>query len=125
MNIELIKESIAAADVVSFDIFDTLIFRIVNEPEDIFTLIGYILNIKNFKEIRQKGQQMASMKVEREYGFPHADIDEIYEYIKQTSDMKVDWEYVKNYELEMELDSLVCNKEILEVYKFAKNSNKE
>lgn len=31
MNIELIKESIAAADVVSFDIFDTLIFRIVNE----------------------------------------------------------------------------------------------
>ncbi|MBN7573239.1 hypothetical protein C1H57_18805 [Clostridium sp. 2-1] len=124
MNIELIKESIAAADVVSFDIFDTLIFRIVNEPEDIFTLIGYILNIKDFKEIRQKGQQMASMKVEREYGFPHADIDEIYEYIKQTSDMKVDWEYVKNYELEMELDSLVCNKEILEVYKFAKNSNK-
>ena len=124
MDIKLIRESIAKADVVSFDVFDTLMFRLVNEPEDIFTLMGYILNIPNFKEIRQKGQQMASMKVEREYRFPHADIDEIYEYIKETSQIEVDWEYVKNYEIQMELDSLVCNEEIFDIYKFAKKSNK-
>ncbi|MGG7151230.1 glycosyltransferase [Clostridium neonatale] len=124
MDINSIKEKVKEVDVVSFDIFDTLLFRIVNEPEDIFTLIEYKLNIPNFKEIRQRDQQIASMKVEKEKHFPHADIDEIYDYIEKESNLDIDWQYVKQYELQMERDSLTGNKEIFEVYKLAKEFNK-
>lgn len=124
MDINFIKESVNKADVVSFDIFDTLIFRIFNEPEDVFEFIGNILNIPDFKNLRMKFQQMASMKVERELRFPHANLDEIYSYMQENLDVNINFENVKKLEIEIELDCLFCNKEIFEVYEYAKKLNK-
>lgn len=49
---------------VSFDVFDTLILRIVNTPETIFKLVGDVCGIKDYEHIRQEMQRQASMEAE-------------------------------------------------------------
>ena len=44
-SFEELKKKIEQADVVSFDVFDTLILRIVNTPETIFKLVGDVCGI--------------------------------------------------------------------------------
>ena len=39
IEIKTLKEAIENANVISFDIFDTLLFRKVNRPEDIFVML--------------------------------------------------------------------------------------
>lgn len=58
---ELIKE-LLKYDIISFDIFDTLILRKVLNPADVFTLVGNKLNIPDYKEIRIKAEASARKK---------------------------------------------------------------
>lgn len=109
---------------VSFDVFDTLILRIVNTPETIFKLVGDVCGIKDYEHIRQEMQQQASMEAEEKWNQPHAVMDQIYDYIKTHSGLEMDWEKVKQTELEMEYDSLVANPEMKEIYEFAKAAGK-
>lgn len=118
------KEIIEKVEIVSFDIFDTLIRRIVNDPETVFDIVGKQFDILNFREIRQKNQALASQKVEREKRIPHADINEIYGYIAEQEQREIDWEIVKQTELEVETDCLVCNEEMKQIYQYAKQTGK-
>lgn len=43
-------------DVISFDIFDTLILRALEEPKDVFVLVGERLNCIDFASIRYKAE---------------------------------------------------------------------
>ena len=61
------------ADIISFDIFDTLITRKVYSPEDIFSIIDEHFKIKNFKENRIKADSVAREKLGRD-----VTIDDIY-----------------------------------------------
>ena len=123
-SFEELKKKIEQADVVSFDVFDTLILRIVNTPETIFKLVGDVCGIKDYEHIRQEMQQQASMEAEEKWNQPHAVMDQIYDYIKTHSGLEMDWEKVKQTELEMEYDSLVANPEMKEIYEFAKAAGK-
>ncbi len=38
-QLEQLKSGILQADIISFDVFDTLIVRMTNTPEDVFTLL--------------------------------------------------------------------------------------
>lgn len=124
MDINFIKESIDSSDIVSFDIFDTLIFRIFNEPEDVFKLMENSLQIDDFKNMRIKSQHMASSILEKKLNFPHANLNEIYDYIEENSKVNIDWEEVKRLEVQVESDCLFCNKEIFKLYEYAKSLNK-
>lgn len=123
-NIKEAKEYINKADIISFDVFDTLILRLVNKPEDIFRIIEEQLELADFSTIRVEFQQKASIKIEREKKYPHADIDEIYKYISEEDKLNADCEKVKEYELKLELDNVICNKEIYELYQYAISQNK-
>lgn len=123
-SFEELKKKIEQADVVSFDVFDTLILRIVNTPETIFKLVGDVCGIKDYEHIRQEMQRQASMEAEEKWNQPHAVMDQIYDYIKTHSGLEMDWEKVKQTELEMEYDSLVANPEMKEIYEFAKAAGK-
>lgn len=81
IEIKTLKEAIENANVISFDIFDTLLFRKVNRPEDIFVMLEKLTGIEGFAKKREELQMQASMKAERECGLPHADLDYIYNYI--------------------------------------------
>lgn len=51
-------------DVLSFDVFDTLILRPFAEPSDLFILVGEELGIMDFCEIRKKAEEDARRKSE-------------------------------------------------------------
>ena len=118
MDIQKVKEKINLAKVVSFDVFDTLLFRITSSPEVIFDLTGEKFGIDNYRNLRMKSQQEISRIVLKSGKAPHADINEIYTYISEKNP-GYDWDKVKNFELDIEKASVIRNSEIYEIYQYA------
>ena len=56
---ESIKKKIASYEIISFDIFDTMLLRDVPNPQDIFTVIEQKYKIKNFKKRRINAENLA------------------------------------------------------------------
>lgn len=52
-------DALTAYSVVSFDVFDTLIFRPFSAPEDLFYLVGMALEYPNFKHLRMAAEHQA------------------------------------------------------------------
>lgn len=50
---------LSSYDVVSFDIFDTLVLRCVDNPSDVFRILGMLTGIQSFKSLRLKAEQDA------------------------------------------------------------------
>lgn len=119
-----LKEMIDKANVISFDVFDTLLFRKVNTPETIFDLIGNHFDIYGFRKLRIDEQNRASRIAYQKIKAPHADMNEIYDALSEHSEIDVDWQEVKAFEIQAEKDALTANREMLEIFRYAKNQNK-
>lgn len=119
-----LMKMIEEAEVVSFDVFDTLLFRKVNTPETIFDLIGKTFNIHGFRKLRMTEQNRASGIAFQKNKAPHSDMNEIYEVLSEHSEIDVDWQEVKAFEIQVEKDALTANREMLEIFNFAKSQNK-
>lgn len=67
MNNIKIFNKIEKSEVVSFDIYDTLIYRNVLEPKDIFEVISFIYKKRNHNEIEldYTYQRVAAEKIAR------------------------------------------------------------
>lgn len=120
----VLKSKIDNAKVVSFDIFDTLLFRKTNTPETVFDLVGRHFGIHGFRKLRMDEQNEASRRAYAAYGYPHADMDQIYDVLAEHTEIPVDWNQVKEFEIQMERDALVANTELLEFFHYAKNAGK-
>ena len=59
IDVEELAEILKSYDVVSFDVFDTLIFRPFLRAEDLFYLLGTRIGYFNFKEIRILAERQA------------------------------------------------------------------
>ena len=119
-----IKKMIDEADLISFDVFDTLLFRKVNSPETIFDLIGKHFGVRGFRKLRMDEQDEASRRTYAAHGYPHANIDEIYQVLSEHTEYPVNWDEVKAYEIKMESDALVANQEMFAIYQYAKKKKK-
>lgn len=124
-KLEMLREKINCAQVVSFDIFDTLLFRMVNTPEDIFDLVGEHFGIPGFRKIRKEQQDIASQYYFQKNQYPHADMDEIYEFLAKNCGVEYDWDAIKAYEIELEKESLVANTEMKKIYEYALSQGKK
>ena len=120
---DYLKALIRNSKVISFDIFDTLITRIVDRPEAVFELMEKMENIPNFSKIRQEKQAEIGIILMQEKNYPHATLDEIYDYIKETTTIK-NTSYLKEKEIELEKEMLFPNKEMEDIVAFAKKENK-
>lgn len=70
ITVEHFIETLSGYEVISFDIFDTLIFRPFSEPTDLFYLLGDELGIMDFKRIRMEMEQKVReqrFKVNKDY----------------------------------------------------------
>lgn len=126
-NIRKIKESIASADVVSFDIFDTLIVRLTAKAEDVFKIMEHKTGIKGFAKAREELQTKCSIMIEQTKMEPHATFDDIYEYMEKNCSLELrgySWQQLKKLELDTECEILVRNIPMYEVYKHAKEIGK-
>lgn len=126
-------ELIDSVEVVSFDIFDTAIFRKIDQPKDVFELMiknyeaqkGSKLNF-DFYNFRIEAENIAR-KIKYSEGIKEdITIDEIYNFL--TKEYKISHriaEKLKLLEIATEIDICVVNPYIFEVYQYCKKKSKK
>jgi len=90
-------------DVVSFDVFDTLILRRILDSSDVYYLVGIKLHINGFREIRQR----AEAEVRKSSGLDHTKdvkLRDIYSIIHDWYDVNID----EGMKTELEIESSLC-----------------
>ena len=75
---EELAERLAKYDVISFDVFDTLIFRPVSQPFDLFFFVGEELKYLDFCRIRMEMEQRARKEKYEKYGVREVTFEEIW-----------------------------------------------
>lgn len=99
-------------DVVSFDVFDTLVYRGFSSPEDIFSIVGLKIGYLNFRKLRvdaEKEARAISTKANKEI-----DIYDIYTVLSRY--IRIDVEKTIEIEFQTELDYIYANPYMYEVY---------
>ncbi len=111
-----LKELINQHDVISFDLFDTLLLRPYTEPVDLFEHLGQLNKIPSFKQKRIEAELKAREILHKQEDIT---IDDIYEHID------VNFKHLKNEEVELESNILIKNPEMFEVYNYAIEQGKK
>ena len=106
---------LAEYDVVSFDVFDTLILRPFSSPADLFFLQGDELGYMDFKRIRMEMEHRARQKKHREAGTYEVSLDEIYTML--ADETGIEKENSMRRELELEEEYCFANPYMLQVVK--------
>lgn len=121
---EHMKNEIENYDVVSFDIFDTLLQRVISDTDAIQKLVEKRLNIHFGEETEfAKIRELAEIECRRKHPDRDCDIDDIYmEMSKQTGWTKEKTEYAKKTELETEISLIRPKTEMIEVLKYTKHT---
>lgn len=73
---------LAGFEAVSFDIFDTLIYRPFSRPVDLFHIVGAETGLLNFAELRQYCERKSREKRFGENGTHEVTLDDIYQYME-------------------------------------------
>ena len=110
------KKLIDEADVISFDLFDTLVIRPYWQPKDLFLHLEYLYKSEGFCNARTKAEKLSRKNI----GFGvDTSLDRIYQFIPEK------YRCLKEKELELEYDTLQINPEIFEIFDYAKNLGKK
>lgn len=115
-------EQLSSYDVVSFDIFNTLIFRPVSQPTDVFYLIGEKLGISDFKNIRAWAEADARLKCYQKHKHMEISLKDIW--LNLQEDVGVLAEGGMQVEIDTELSVCYANPFMLEVWKELIKRNK-
>jgi len=114
-------------DVVSFDIFDTLISRKVYRPDDVFDLVELGLHeagieIENFKYWRKRAEELLRLQDPKK----DCDLNDIYESFKNLLDISSETaDIAKRLEIEYELALVIPRRDMLDIYNYSLKSNKK
>ena len=103
-----LKQKIRNAKVISFDIFDTLLVRPFLEPCNVFSYLGEVLQEKDFFAYRFNAENVL-----RQHGNAYPTYDAIYEIMPKK------FQYIKEKERNLELDTLFANPKIKKIYDYA------
>lgn len=119
------KVDISKYDVISFDIFDTLIKRKCGTPENVFDIVQdkyeRITNIKmpySYKERRIFAEKRARQCDQ----YQEIQFDNIFSYLNGFSETEKD--LLKELELETEYEQIIINEEMVSFYKQISGDNK-
>lgn len=109
-------------DVISFDVFDTLILRAVGEPADVFSLMEREMGIADFRKNRIKAEKTARQRTYLACGSKETDLDCIYAVMRDEygTDRRLS-------DLEIATEGKVCvaNPYFLEIYRRLAAAGKE
>ncbi|WP_049887999.1 hypothetical protein [Roseburia inulinivorans] len=110
-------------DVISFDVFDTLIFRPISQPTDIFYFIGERMEISDFKNIRIWAEGDARVKCMQKNGHMEVTLEDIWKNLAE--DVGCSKEIGMKVEQEIELSLCYANPFMLDVWKELKKMGKK
>lgn len=110
-------------DVISFDVFDTLIFRPFSVPTDLFFLVGESFDIMDFKNIRTWAEWDAREKCKKQNGHMEIGLNDIWENLEKETGLSAE----KGIEIEQKTEQKLCyaNPFMLEVWKRLQSMNKK
>ena len=117
-SFEQIREEAQKYDIVSFDIFDTLVSRVVARPDDAFDLLEHRLKEGLFPQLDfKKLRKEAEATCRRKNPAQNCDLDDIYREFAAISGLSEEaCETIKKAELENELELVFPKEEMLELY---------
>lgn len=109
-------------DVISFDIFDTLIYRPVSSPTDLFFWVGEKLQYMDFERLRREMEWIArEEKYEREKTY-EVTLEDIYSVIEER--VGIPKELGMQAEISTELEMSFGNPYMLEVFRYLQGQGK-
>ena len=120
--IHLVKNRLLSFDVISFDIFDTLILRPFSKPTDLFMIVGKRLNKAEFYRIRTDAERRAREEAMQKKGTREITIYDIYRIIEQRTGIPADLGL--QTEFETELDYCFANPYMKKVYRLLQEQGK-
>lgn len=122
-TVEEICSKLERYDVISFDIFDTLILRKMNRPEDVFYLVQKELQYINLKSIRVDAEWSARQKRYKEHGDYEVTLVEIWDMLHKLTTI----EPLEGARVEIACEESVCyaNPYFIEIVKILKEKGKK
>src|SRR5258708_2073336 len=137
-RIDLAKKDIDTAEIVSFDIFDTLVHRYVKEPVDVFEMASKHIKkkykviylehnnfLRNFKKIRVQAEADTRNEFYKKFKTFEITLDDIYERLYYQYDLNLEFlSFLKQAEITMELETIYPNQHVKELYNYAREKNK-
>ncbi len=111
---EKIVEKLKKYEYISFDIFDTLIFRPFSEPTDLFYILGEKLGFMDFKRLRIEAEMEAREKCKLEKGHYEVTLYNIWQVLSKKTGL--DLELCMEAELELESELCYANPFMKEVF---------
>ncbi|MBF7980259.1 MULTISPECIES: hypothetical protein [Rahnella] len=121
MNLKELELKLNDYKIISFDFFDTLFLRKVEDPESVFDLVGMKFGIDNFKVLRKEAQKLAFAEMITN-DKKEITLDNIYDNFKSLNSTKIN--EIKSYEFKAELDVIYPNPEIIFLFETALKLNK-
>lgn len=110
------------SDVISFDVFDTLILRPFDNPTSVFFLLGEIHKCPGFKRYRVLAEKLARQEALEKTGSNEVTLYDIYS--KMQRFVILDVERAVELEIETELNLVFANPYMKNVFSQAKNLGK-
>lgn len=91
-------------DVISFDIFDTVLYREVEFPNDVFDIMAVEIGHNDFQNIRKRAENEARELKEKTVGTREVVLSEIYDILSEKYHIDSSWQQ-REIELEIELST--------------------
>lgn len=113
--IKKLKKEIKKAEVISFDIFDTLLLRPYVAPQDLFMHLEQIYRVRGFAAARVEAEQDVRKTF---FNREEVNFDEIYGVIDEK------YKFLKTKEMALEQQVLQPNPEMKEIFDFALSQKK-
>lgn len=125
MKINRIKEIIDKADIVSFDIFDTLIRRMVKRPCDVFDLVEKKYNLTNFDKVSNFRTNRIKAEKESRLSCDNEEIvfEDIYKHFSSPYTHK-QLIRLRQIEENIEKDICKCNYQIRDIFEYCEKKKK-
>lgn len=119
---ERLAEKLRGFDVISFDIFDTVILRPFSEPTDLFYIVGQKLGYLDFKRIRMEAEHQARMEKYKCCESYEVTLSEIWDRLSQMTG--IDADFGRKLEIEAELALCYANPYMKQVFHALKKAEK-
>lgn len=85
-----LAEQLAAYDVISFDVFDTLVLRPFAQPSDLFFFLGMEFSMPDFPELRKQAEETARKKKINEERAGEVTLEEIWRELESRTGIRAE-----------------------------------
>lgn len=112
-SVDELSETLAQYDVISFDVFDTALYRSVAYPNDVFRILGERLGFDDYSRARKSAESHGRFTKDRQAGTREVTLDEIYGVMAARYGADRGWQ---RNEIALEVELSRANPYILAVY---------